>query len=329
VEVHKKILSGVLMLTALFSLTGCAEVSTSALVFDSSHASFLVEETIDNQAVDERLGADESLTPEERCAQLDNKRDELVSGSGYDYAFLESSCSDEGVYLSALFEVSFTYQGIQSVNGVEINSAEREKLPFSVANDVAYGDVVISQEPIGLLDQGEVVPLSSWRELYSDYTITVQFNKSLSDYSAGGVEIAEHTVQWDYAAIVSSMESNNYTFSAAGTSVKPIDPLPYAIAGGATLLALSILLFSMWRWAPSRVITNTSYVLAPLGPFGFALAIIAMQKGRASFNDSRRAVPALWVSGSILTFEIITAAILYFLAPEMTLEMLRSWGMIS
>ena len=331
-----------LAVLALLGLSGCAEVTVNASVIDNDSAVFVMDQRVSpegmkalpaliasgdftlTKAVEPPPSDPANLTTEELCAYASNAFTETTSA--VEGTETSQSCDENGFSLVTRFPVTYSSVGVTAVGSHEINAEERRNLPFRFYVDYVYKDVVFEHDIIGLKNQNLLKDSAQWAKVFSKYDVSISFPGDVTDSSNDGVRQTPQSVTWNYDLVKAAVDSRDYTISAAGRADYKVDPIPILVTIGGVLFLLLLLVYFMWKRFSPKVIIAVSYILALLGPFGVALAMMASHKARNNADGAAKAAVAVWATSAIFVFEILVLVLMMILAPDILTEILANLG---
>lgn len=269
--------------------------------------------------------APEDQTTEAICKYISDAFDQSTfSTEGADQV---ESCDETGYSLTTTFPITYTYSGITAVGDHEISQAERRNLPVRFYIDSVYKDVVFEHDILGLNDRRAIASAAEWSKVFSSYDVSISFPGDVTGFSNEGTQPTPQSVSWDYELIKNSVDSGDYTLSAAGRADYKVDPIPILLTGLGVLFLLVLVVYFMWKRFSPKVILIVSYALALFGPFGVALAFVAKHKARNNADGAYKATIAIWVTSSIFIFELLVVLLLFILTPQLVTEILAAMGL--
>jgi len=237
-------------------------------------------------------------------------------------------CTDVDYAVTVEYPVTYSYAGVKQIAGVDASKNDIALLPFTLATDAVYGDVVFEHRILGL-ELSQFRTSTAWLEAVTDYNVSVSFPGEITEFSNEGIQDSPNSVYWDYALVKSSVENGDYTLTAAGRADARVDPIPIILTVAGVLFLLLLLVYFMWKRFSARTIAITSFFLAILSPFGFALALVARKKARNNADGAQLAFIALIVSSASLVFQALVVILFLIMAPQLVQELLATLGLVS
>lgn len=283
------------------------------------------EETTTEEQTSQPIAGEVSFTDEDLCKSFTQNVgifDPVVAG-----VEPEIECTEVDFAVTTVYNVEYDFSGVTTVNGVAVNSTERNNLPFRFYPDQEFGDIVFEHRIVGLLE-GQFPSTNSWLETITDYNVTVFFPGGVNDFNgeASGAVSDGFTVTWNYDTIKVAVENNVFTLRAAGDPNSVIDPMPYILTLVGFFFVLSILLYFSWKRLPAKLIAVVSLLLLPVSPFGIGMAIIAQKKAAKDAPVKRLATVSLVLNGAAFTFIVLVTVLTFLLAPQIVEDVRAIFG---